>query len=79
MRKYMNKRSLLVCIILSAFSGLMIPFNTWAYSQIFALVSQKRVVVVIETIGFIIFGMIALSTIDWLYQRYLNKNIADFN
>ena len=79
MSTFMNKKFLVVGIILSVLSGLMIPFSTWAYSEIFALVAGKQVSVVIETIGFIIVGMIVLSTFDWLYERSLNQNIAEFN
>jgi ABC-type multidrug transport system fused ATPase/permease subunit len=79
MNRYLSHRWMFVCILLAIIAGFMVPFNTWSYSEIFALIGGRNRSVVWPKIGLIIVGTILFSVIDYGYTRAINHNVAIFN
>lgn len=79
MKKYFNRKTILICLLLTVIVGLDTPFSTWTYSQIFAMVeaADKRRVVV--EVSLIVLATILLTFARYLYERTLNRNIYLFN
>lgn len=42
MKKFIDLKWFSLSIILSCLSGLSLPFSTWSYSEIFALITGKK-------------------------------------
>ena len=79
MKKYFDNKSIILCFLLTLIVGLATPFNTWSYSQIFAMVEagdKRRVVLEVCLIVLIIF---LLTVARYFYERTLNRNIYLFN
>ena len=79
MKKYFDNKSIILCFLLTLIVGLATPFNTWSYSQIFAMVEagdKRRVVLEVCLIVLVIF---LLTVARYFYERTLNRNIYLFN
>ena len=79
MKKYFDNKSIILCFLLTLIVGLDTPFNTWSYSQIFAMVEagdKRRVVLEVCLIVLVIF---LLTVARYFYERTLNRNIYLFN
>lgn len=79
MKKFINKKYFALSIILACLNGLNLPFGTWSYSEIFALITGKSIANTIKMIIIITLGQIALVIIGFLNTRVINRNIACFN
>lgn len=79
MKKFINKKYFTLSILLACLSGLELPFGTWSYSEIFALITEKNIPNTIKMITIITAAQVLLVVIKYLNTRMLNRNIACFN
>lgn len=79
LKQYLNGRWVALSIFLALLAGFSIPFNTWSYSEFFALMGRRQPNRVWPEI-FAIAGIVILfALIEYAYQRALNRNVAIFN
>lgn len=73
MKKFINKKYFALSILLSCLSGLELPFGTWSYSEIFALITEKNISNTVKMVAIITIAQILLVIIKYLNTRVLNE------
>lgn len=79
LKQYLNGRWVALSIFLALLAGFSIPFNTWSYSEFFALMGRRQPNRVWPEIFAIAVIVILFALIEYAYQRALNRNVAIFN
>lgn len=79
MKKFIDLKWFSLSIILSCLSGLSLPFSTWSYSEIFALITGKSIPNTVRMIIVITVLQILLVIVEYLNNRVINRNVALFN